>query len=212
MRLAAVAIAAISGLLAGCSAATAGVQTVSNVRAGTNAYSAWTMAKDMRNAKPLFTGYDGAVGLADIQPRSDGTAISSAFADNVVYVITQSATAVKAPVQVCPDMGSCAGRKILVVGFREKAPDNVLQRLAAGDKVRGVLDFTDAQTGQVVAEQRIEDAGNYAAVLKIISGAVGFSMLKSYPGKSADDMNAAASRLNGLDPIKPDYKTLFASS
>jgi hypothetical protein len=205
------ALAALAGL-AGCSAVTGAVQTVNNVRAGTNAYDAWTMAKDMRSAQPYFSGYDGAVGLASVQSRDGSPDLQAAFADNMVYVLQQSAVASGAPVSACADLAHCGGKHILVVQFREKAPDNALQRLAAGDRVRGVVDFTDAQTGQLVGESRIEAADTYATALQAISVSVRGAMFKSFPPKDSAAAQSRMAAMNQLDPVKPEYKALFKAS
>lgn len=208
-------IAALAGAiagLAGCSAVTGAVQTVNNVRAGTNAYDAWTMAKDLRSAKPLFAGYDAAVGLADVQPRNGAPDVQAAFTDNMVYLLEQSAAATGAAVAACVDLAHCGGKHVLVVQFREKAPDNTLQRLAAGDRVRGVLDFTDSTTGQVVGETRIEAADSYGTALQAISVAIRSAMFKSYPPGNSSAAQSRMSAMNQLDPIKPEYKSLFHAS
>ncbi len=208
----AVGVSVIAALLQGCSTVSTGMRVVNNVRAGSVAYDAYSMGKEFKDGEPLFSGYDAAVSVAELHPRDGGVNTQAAFEDNMVYIVQQTAGIVGGAVSACADLAHCSGAHVLIVQFREQVPANVVQRLASGDKIRGVLDFTDAQSGRLVAERKVADATTYVDASTQVERIVAVAMLRSFPGKDSAGTKSRMDALNSFDPIKPADRAILGGS
>lgn len=206
-----VGIAAAVAALAGCSAVNTASSVYSNVKAGMGAKSAYTTVKDMKDAQPVFVGYTAVVATAEVAPRKEIAGFPEAFADNMRYLVTESARAVSAPIQACVSVQACGGR-VLAIQFTEDGFNrNLVERVTMGDRLRGKLVYMDLAGGRVIAEKRIEGVEDYTAMMGLIRGSLAAAMLKSFP-PTPDSGKTAADSLNRIASIKPGYEKLFKSS
>jgi hypothetical protein len=195
--------------LNGCAEVSHARNAYSAVHAAYSAKSAYANVKDLRDAQPVFAGYDSAVAYAEIAPRDKDHAdeIKAAFADNIRYLVEQHAKAVGANLVVCQAVESCSGH-IIGVQFREDDYNgSFAEKITMGDKLKGRLAFVDVASGRIVAEKRIEGVDSYAAVLGLVRGSIMGAMIKSFPSSSTD-----SAALNGIKPIKPGYEQVLAGA
>lgn len=205
------AIAATVALLPGCAAVDKATGVYGAAKAAVGARSAYTMAKDLKNAAPAFQGYSSVVVTAEVHPRQDRTGFPETFRQNVMYLVKETATAFSAPVAVCPAAANCGGRA-LAVNFREKAfGETFVEKITWGDRLKGVLTYVDLQTGQVIAATEVSGSQTYAELMNGIRGSIGFTMLKSYPPPNGE-ANERMERANQIPSIRPDLKGQFETS
>lgn len=210
-----VVLGAVSLGLSGCGAAGSVVDGARGAYGAARAYTTVTntakMAKDLRNAEPAFEGFDAAVPVAKIAPRDDNAPanLSLLFEQNMVYLVNATASATGAALRSCPSRVACNG-KVMVLQFTEDDySGNVVEKLTLGSKLRGRLSYIDADSGNIVYEQRIEATDNYGDVMKVIKGQLSITLLRSFP---ADDMEATADRLDAIEPVASRYDILNKTS
>ncbi len=206
-RLAVLLFSAIT--LSGCAAldvATSAVDIYQSARTVTTGYHSVSMLKDLKSTNPVFTGYDSAVVLAEIQPREKALTLPDVFASNMAEYTASVAQSVRAPLKVCKAVADCSG-KVLVVQFKEDAYDrNLVQRLTIGDKIRGKLIFIDQASGRIIDEKRAEMGDNYGSLAKVTSGYIMLSMYKSYPPASNAEGNRIGKELEKTPIVFPQYE------
>lgn len=202
--------AVVSGLL-GCSSIDEVQSAYGGVRAAMTARSAYVSVKDVQDAAPVFKGYSGVVVLTDLQPRSEGPEINSAFSESVRYQIEQAAKVLDASIASCEAASSCSA-PVLTVQFRESAFNrNLVEKVTMGKKLRGTLSFVDQSSGPVISEFPIEGVATYIDVLGLIKGKLLYGMLKSFPDEKRD-MDATMQALNELPAAAPGREDVLASS
>lgn len=198
--------------LAGCSGMSAVgtiADTYNGVKGAATGYHSMSMVKDLKTAQPVFKGYNSVLVLAEVAPREKVENLPSAFADNIGYNVQGLARIIRVPVQVCAQLQQCAGRPV-VVQFREDAYDrNFVQKITMGSKVRGKLLFSDAASGKIITESRIEAVDNYYALAEIISGSLYASMVKSYPPTTSAEGDRIQKEVEAFQKVKPMYKGMF---
>jgi hypothetical protein len=78
-----------------------------------------------------------------------------------------------------------------------------------GSKLRGKLLFTDAATGRVISESRLEAVDNYYALSEMISGTLYTTMVKSYPPTASGEGDRIQKEMEAFPKVKPMYKSMF---
>ena len=210
-RSAAVVSGVISVVLAlgGCAQVSQARNAYGAMHAAYSAKSAYANVKDLRDAQPVFAGYDSAVVYAELAPRDKDHAdeIKAAFADNLRYLVEQHARAVGANLAVCQSVETCSGH-VIGVQFREDGYNgSFAEKITMGDKLKGRLSYVDVASGRIVGEKHIEGVDSYAAVLGLVRGSIMGAMIKSYPSSSTD-----SAALNGIKPVKPGYEQVLAGA
>jgi len=201
--------AAIGVLLAGCAQLDMAQNAYGAVRAGYGAKSAYESVKSVKDAEPVFSGYNAVVAFAELQGREgpQPEATQTAFAENLRYLVSEHSRIFSAPLQACVSVQSCGGR-VLAVQFREDAYNgNFAERISMGNRLKGRLVFVDLATGKIVAEKRVEGVDSYAAALGVVRGAIAGAMFKSYP-----QLQPKQDALDAIPAVKPGYEKLFASA
>jgi len=191
------------------------VQTAAQIyrtgKTATQGYYSVKMVKSLKDAEPLFDGYDSVKVETLIVPRDEEKTgnIISAFKDNLYYIVETDLQVVQSGKSICSGE-SCSG-KTMLIQFREKDYNsNTAQRIFMGNKLRGKLYYIDKQTGTVIKEEDLEAVSNYKQILEMIHTSVVSKLLKSI--KDASKAQEAVNRVNRVDPIKPEYKELFKES
>ncbi len=175
----------------------------------------------MKNAKPVFIGYDSIVVEANLMPRESGKAeeIARAFKDNLGYLVEQNAHIGSSKIKVCKS-SQCQG-KVLIVRFNEEGYNkDLLEKITLGAKLKGTVTFIDKRQGKVLEEVPQVASENYADILKQLHAVIGSSVIKSElektPKKDQDKYRARLNELNEaygkIQPIKPEYADLFEAS
>lgn len=204
-KLSAFALAATA--LSGCAAIDTAQNAYSAVKTGYTAQAAYNDAKGIRDAQPLFSGFDSVTVYSQLAPRDEELAarIPEAFNDSLVYQLQQLAAAAGARLDVCPQDQPCTGR-VLTVQFREEAYNaSWAQKITMGSQLKGKLTFVEASTGRVVSEKAIEGAATYAEVLGLIRTNLMTSMAKSYDVQVSEAMTK-------VPAIKPGYEKILGAS
>lgn len=201
--------------LSGCvafEAAQHGVGLYNNVKGATGAYHASTMVKDLKNATPVFAGYNSVLILADIAPRESNPHVATAFAGNMAMYAASVARTVRAPLQGCLTQSQCYGRTV-IVQFKEDAYDrNLVQRFTIGDKIRGKLYFMDAASGRILDEKRIEGADDYAALCHLTSIHLVQAMFKSYEQVVQAEGPRIHEELERIPFVFPQYASVLGKA
>lgn len=177
------------------------------VRTYTVATNAGKMAKDLRNAVPAFQGFDAAVPVAKIKPRDEDAPADLAlmFEQNMIYLLDATAGAIGAPLRSCASRAACSGRLLVLQFTEDDYGGNVIEKFTIGDKLRGRLSYIDADSGEIIYEQRVEAVSNYGDVMKAIKAQLSVTLMRSYP---ADDMEAATDRIDAIEPVAARYDAL----
>ena len=191
------------------------VSMYNNVKAGVQIYHTRDMVKSVLAADPLFRDYDNVMVRVQVYPRDteSGQDISSAFEENVHYIIDNNMQISGEYLRVCES--DCVG-KTLVLQFREKGYDsNIIQRFTVGDKLRGELYYMDHTNAELLRVEKLEIAENYEMLLREINLSVVSKLIKSmneHTGKKGNkEMEALVEKYNTFDPVMPEYRELFAA-
>jgi len=179
---------------------------------------AGSLVKSMRNARPVFLGYDMVKVEAQLRAREEGKSaeLAAAFADNLGYLVEQDAGIAGGSLKVCRE-SACSG-KIITVRFEEEGyGSNSAAKFVMGDLVKGKLVFVDQGTGTVLHEAPHAATDNYAKLLKQIHGILGYSVIKTEMDRTPKDdsskFDARLKKLNAaferIQPIKPGYSEIF---
>ncbi|RME64183.1 MAG: hypothetical protein D6778_08410 [Nitrospirae bacterium] len=204
-------------VLFGCGAVQT-VQTIGavamNARALTQGYYGMKMAKAMKNAEPIFQNYDSLRVEVLLNPREgDAKTLTDAFKDNLQWLIPKDVQVAGLELEVCGSVTSCKGRTIVVQFKEEGYGTGIIKSFLIGEKLKGKLYFIDAQTSTIIAEKPLEVASNYADLIREIHIYVGTAALKTLEmQKDAEKVRKAVDEFNKIDPIKDEYKELFAKA
>lgn len=208
-------VSAVAISLSGCGAAGGVISGAQGAYGAARTYATATnaakMAKDLKNAVPAFEGFDAAVTVARIAPRDEDASanLASMFEQNMVYLVNATASATGAPLRGCPSRAACSGKLMVLQFIEDDYSGNIVEKFTLGSKLRGRLSYIDADSGQIVYEQRIEAADNYGHVMQAIKAQLSTTLLRSFP---ADDLPAITDRLETIEPVAPQYAALSEAS
>jgi len=198
-------------LMQSCLGAIQTVQMASSAflsaRAGYQGYNAVKMAKTIRESEPVFEDYQGV--KVEVKLNTDNEELLKAFKDNMEWMIKKDLEIAEYEDRVvcsenCPE-------KTLIVQFVETGyGQTAVQKILAGEKLRGKLYYIDAKSGTVIREEPMEAASNYIDLLKEINLSVGMKALKRFE-KSGDGekLKKKVDEFNNFSPIKEEYAELF---
>lgn len=184
---------------------------VMNGQALTNAYYSYKMVKSLHDTQPIFNGCQYIEIVTNIAPREDEKAkvVIKAFQDNLIYIVQKDLETTESESKLC-EKSPCPGKSI-IVQFKETGYDeNILQKVFMGSSLRGNLFFLEKETGTILALENLEGMSNYKDLLGMIHTSVSLKLLKGI--QDSTKMQNSMNKINGFDPIKPEYKTLFTET
>lgn len=205
-------------------AALQGCGTINKVKGVYQGIQAFGMAKDMRDAEPVFNGADGIQVEADLIPREEGeaTAISAAFEENLAWATTQTLEATDLDQEVCLIGEGCAENGVSVQ-FREEGRESIMEKFALGDKLKGKLYFFDQEQGSVADQAKLDVAKDYSQLFETIQSSIAVRALATrsaqleslvQSGQMTEEernrkVEGYVEAINDLEWIKPEYRELF---
>lgn len=206
-----------ASLLIGCGSAATAFTAYNNVRGAATAYHATQSVKDAMKADPIFDGYAALVPQARLVPRDQDKAaqVQIAFIANLKVLLETDARITGAPLSVYATPPP--GLRTLIVQFNEDDYGhtgnrfaNVVNAVTVGDKLTGTVLFTDAATGAIVAQKKVEVAQTYGDVTKQVQTHIVASLLRTLP---PDQLQARGERisdeLSKVQVVAPAYEPLL---
>lgn len=176
-------------------------------RGGYQTYHATKMAKAIRESEPLIEDYQGI--KVEVKLNTNNEELQRAFKDNMEWMIKKNLEIAEYNDRVvCSD--NCP-EKTLIIQFVETGyGETTVQKILAGEKLRGKLYYIDAQSRTVIKEEPLEAASNYIDLLKEINLSVGMKALKRFEKpEEGEKLKAKLDEFGKFFPVKEEYVELF---
>lgn len=194
----------VAASLAGCTAyspITGPLEVIDRVGQARGGVQAWHTAKTLRDftAEAVdLSQFDSVYVQPFIVPRDEDRAneVVDAFNRSAQDALADLFADASMPHRVCKQ--GC-GEQPLRISFTEDSyGENVVNRLSLGDKLRGVMQFQNMQSGEVLQSLRLENQDDYLSIISLVRAAVvqSASLYLGQQGRSEEETRRIAAKMS----------------